>query len=391
MKITDVIQLYLDFGDIPVSNESLYQKINEKNSSINFNEKNEKNYNINKRKFRWFQQTLKHAGVIEKVQGNRGLWKLCKEKEKELTPIDDEFSLVGFSTDLGVAILGNCKTLFSRMNEKINLILLSPPYPLTASRNYGNVSEKVYVDWLCNTLEPVIVSLAPGGSLCINVSNDIFLSKMPARSLYRERLVLTLCDRFGLYKCDELIWNNPSKPPGPVQWASLQRQQLNVGWEPVYWFTNDPTQLASNNQRVLQPHSERQLRLIESGGIKKSSVCSDGAYIKRVGAYSNKTKGKIPKNVLTFGSASKELNAYRKHCLDNNLPVHGATMPIALAKFLIEFTTRENELVVDPMAGSFTTCLAAEQTHRRWIGTEKMLEYVQGARFRFSNAPGFAY
>lgn len=389
MKITDVIQLYLDFGDIPVSNESLYQKINEKNSSINFNEKNEENYNINKRKFRWFQQTLKHAGIIERVQGNRGLWKLCKDKENKLTPIDDQVSLVGFSTDLGVAILSNCQTFFSKMNDQINLILVSPPYPLANSRHYGNVEEKKYVDWLCTTLEPVIESLAPGGSLCLNISNDIFLSKMPVRSLYRERLVLALSDRFGLYKCDELIWNNPSKPPGPVQWASLQRQQLNVGWEPVYWFTNDPAQLASNNQRVLQPHSERHKRFMKSGGINKSSVCSDGAYYKRLGAYAKQTKGKIPKNVLTFGSGGKELNEYRNKCLEHGLPTHGATMAYKLAKFLIEFITAENDLVVDPMAGSFTTCLAAENTNRRWIGTERMLEYVQGASLRFSDKPGF--
>jgi hypothetical protein len=46
------------------------------------------------------------------------------------------------------------------------------------------------------------------------ISNDIFIAKSPARSLYRERLVLALHDRLGLWKMDELIWENKSKPQG---------------------------------------------------------------------------------------------------------------------------------------------------------------------------------
>jgi site-specific DNA-methyltransferase (cytosine-N4-specific) len=94
--------------------------------------------------------------------------------------------------------------VFSRIDAPIVLCLTSPPYPLAKARNYGNVDAEHYVDWFCRTVEPVIKNLVPGGSLAINLSNDIFVPGLPARSLYREKLVIALCERFGLYKIDEI-------------------------------------------------------------------------------------------------------------------------------------------------------------------------------------------
>lgn len=64
-------------------------------------------------------------------------------------------------------------------------------------------------------------------------------------------------------------------------------------------------------------------------------------------------------------------------------------MPLSLASFLVGLLSSEDDLVVDPFAGSFTTAKAAERLGRRWLSTEIMLEYVVGAATRFSDASGF--
>lgn len=71
------------------------------------------------------------------------------------------------------------------------------------------------------------------------------------------------------------------------------------------------------------------------------------------------------------------------------LPMHGATMPLALSKFLVQYFTKRGDLVCDPTAGWFTSALAAEKSHCRWIATDHMLEYVAGSQLRFNQAPGF--
>ncbi len=339
---------------------------------------------ILKRKIRWYQQTLKHAGVLKSVPGKRGLWALTDlDGDQKLKQIAPGMALLGFSTELGIAIVAHCESFFSRIKTPISLIITSPPYPLAKARHYGNVSEAVYVDWVCATLEPVIKLMVPGASLCLNIGNDIFMPNSPARSMYRERLLLALHDRFGLYKMDELIWE-ANKPPGPVQWASKSRVQLHCGYEPVYWLTNDPSKVRSNNQRVLQPHNEKHLAFVRAGGSKKMAVHSDGAYRVKVGSYGRETAGRIPRNVQHFAMGAQDMNAlYKAYCEQHGLVRHGASMPISLPKFLIQFLTEKDEVVADPLGGRLKVAMAAEALGRRWITTERVFDYVAGSAVCF--------
>lgn len=345
--------------------------------------------NLFERKLRWIQQSLKSSGILSRVEGPRGVWELTKPAAKDLSSILPTVSVIGFSTDLGIAILGTCESVFSSIDSPISLVVTSPPYPLASQRRYGNPPEPVYVDWICKTLEPVIKNMVPGGSICLNISNDIFLPQSPARSMYCERLLLALNSRFGLELMDRLVWDNPQKPPGPFQYASKARTQLNVAYEPVYWLTNDPHKVRSNNRRVLQQHSEKHLALIRNGGENREGVYSDGAYRVRPGSFGAPTEGRIPKNILRYGHRCKEQSAYKKAARALGLPVHGAPMPSKLASFLINFLTEPGDLVADPFSGSFTTAAEAERLGRRWLATETMVEYVLGGSTRFTQAPGY--
>lgn len=392
----EVFHAYASPPDGQLSNAQLYEQVANRTGidPEKFAErvpigKNGQLHSVLQRKCRWHQQTLRAAGILEHVEGERGVWRLTRPAGDELNQVRTGVSVVGFSTELGVAILGSCDTVFAAIDSPIVLCLTSPPYPLAKSREYGNVSEQAYVDWILRMLEPIVRNLVPGGSICLNISNEIFLVGSPARSLYRERLVLALHDRLGLYKIDELIWYNRSKPPGPVQWASKERVQLNVAWEPVYWFSNDPGRLRSDNRRVLQEHTERQLALIRGGGEQRTGRHSDGAYSIKRGSYGNETAGRIPRNVIDIGHACADQRLYKQNARSLGLPPHGAPMPLELASFLIRFLSEPGDLVVDNFAGSFTTAKAAELLGRRWLSTEVMLEYVMGAATRFTDAPGF--
>lgn len=381
---TAVIDIYTSENE-PLSNHELYDRLASRQGlGKNAFEtapvgKAAAPVSILKRKIRWYQQTLKHAGVLRRVEGERGVWSLVNPaSEKGLARISEGVALLGFSTKLGIAVLSSCEHFFSRFDEAISLVVTSPPYPLAVARRYGNPTEAEYVDWLCATIEPVVKNLAPGGSICLNIGNDIFMPQSPARSLYRERLVIALSERFGLYKMDELIWCSP-KPPGPVQWASKKRVQLNVGYEPIYWFTNDPTKVRSDNRRVLQPHTEQHLKFVRSGGVKNPAVKSDGAYRVKSGSYSNETPGRIARNVFTFSHGKEDQNAaYKSYCETHGLVPHGASMPISLAKFLINFLSQKGDLVVDMFAGRMKVAKACEDLGRRWVCTERVFDYLHG-------------
>lgn len=342
-----------------------------------------------KRKIRWYQQTLKQLGVIERVEGERGIWRLTENAGKELHKTIDSVKLVAFSTDLGVAIWGRCQDVFGGINKPIALCVTSPPYPLRQARAYGNPDESQYVDFICAALEPIVGNLVPGGSIVLNISNDIFESKSPARSLYVERLILALHDRLGLSLMDRIPWVNFSKPPGPTHWACVKRVQLTTAYEPVFWFTNDPMRVRSDNRRVLEQHTERHLRLMQAGGAKRTAEYGDGAYKIRPDSYGRITEGKIPRNVIQRGHSCNDTLMYRQHAGNLGLPVHGAMQPTSIPDFFIRFLTEPGELVVDLFGGTIRTGLAAERLGRKWLVTEWILQYIRGAAELFRDYPGF--
>ena len=339
-------------------------------------------HSVAKRKVRYHQQTLKHLGLIERA--GRGVWRLTTEGKDKLRRIQHGARMLAFSTDLGLAIWGWGEEALSLLDLPITLMISSPPYPLRKPRSYGNPREEQYVDFICASLEPVVKRLRRGGSIVLNVSNDIFEKGKPSRSLYRERLVLALHERLGLHKMDEIIWHMPDKAPGPVQWASKQRYQLNYGYEVCYWFTNDPLRVLADNRRVLLPHTERHARKIAAGGEQRDASFADGAYRIHPGRFGNPTPGRIPRNVLKISHHCAELNAQRAVCRELGLPVHGATFPLALPRFFVEYLSEPGDLVVDQWGGWGQTAKACEKLGRSWFLADNIHEYLRGAGERFS-------
>lgn len=391
-----VLGAYASTPDRPMSNSDLYQAV-ARRAALPVTEterveavgKAKAPRNLYQRKVRWYQQTMKAMGLLERVDGQRGVWQLTDRARKDLHPIRRPWKVIAFSTDLGMAIWGAAEDVYSSLDIPITLCFTSPPYPLRQSRQYGNVDSRAIVDFICNALAPIIDRLSLDGSLVIQMSNDIFEPQSPARSTYLERLVLAMEDEFGLSLMDRIIWHNPCKPPGPMQWASRTRQQLNVSWEPVLWFCRDPLKVKSDNRRVLEPHTEAHRALIERGGERREAVYGDGAYRLRHGSYGTPTAGRIPRNLIRQGHRCRWTDLYRERAGALGLPLHGAGMPFALPEFFIRFLTEKGDLVVDPFGGRCMTGRAAESLDRPWICSELMLEYAQGGAELFRDAEGF--
>ena len=62
--------------------------------------------------------------------------------------------------------------------------------------------------------------------------------------------------------------------------------------------------------------------------------------------------------------------------------VHPTEKPVELMEDIITSITRENDIILDPFAGSGSALVAAKQTGRRYIGIELDDGYYQTARQR---------
>lgn len=66
---------------------------------------------------------------------------------------------------------------------------------------------------------------------------------------------------------------------------------------------------------------------------------------------------------------------------------HPTVKPLDLMEWLITLVTRENQIVLDPFTGSGTTCKAAKDKARRFVGIEKQEKWADVARVRAGITP----
>ena len=68
-------------------------------------------------------------------------------------------------------------------------------------------------------------------------------------------------------------------------------------------------------------------------------------------------------------------------------PQHPAEKPVALLEYLIEKSTQEKEMVLDPFMGTGSTCVAARNAGRRYTGIEIERRWYEHAQRRLDAAP----
>lgn len=61
---------------------------------------------------------------------------------------------------------------------------------------------------------------------------------------------------------------------------------------------------------------------------------------------------------------------------------HGATMPVEMARYFVEYFSKKGDLVYDPFMGTGTTAIASILQNRNYIGSEITSEYIDIANKR---------
>ena len=263
------------------------------------------------------------------------------------------------------------------LHGTVDLILTSPPYPLTSPKAYGNKNGEEYLNWIISVMEGLIPLLKSSGSLVIEIGNT-WNKGEPTMSIVPLQTLMAIKERLDLFVCQQFIWHNPSKLPGPATYVNIKRIRVKDSFTHIWWFAKNPTPFADNT-RVLDPYKEGMKRLLETQTYNQGTRPSG----HKIGdGFLKENKGSIPSSVLSI-SNTKESQQYREWCKKNGVPQHPARMPEKLAEFYINFLTKKQGLVFDPFAGSNTTGFTAQKLGRRWVSVEQKSEYVLGSKGRF--------
>ena len=108
---------------------------------------------------------------------------------------------------------------------------------------------------------------------------------------------------------------------------------------------------------------------------KQGSTIADNMLIHGVGAY----------NLEKWQMFSEKGDNYIEiPNLSTDRGLHPTQKPLALMKALIELTTQDGQLILDPFAGSGTTLVAAKELNRHYLGFEINEEYYNNSLNRLN-------
>ncbi|MDQ7781440.1 MAG: site-specific DNA-methyltransferase [Desulfomonilaceae bacterium] len=283
-------------------------------------------------------------------------------------------------TEFGRAYLGNSLELLKGVADgTVNLIFTSPPFALTRQKEYGNKSSDEYADWFMQFAGDFRRILTEDGSLVIDLGGA-YLPGRPTRSLYQFDLLIRLCREFGFSLAQDFYHYNPSRLPAPAEWVTVRRIRVKDTVNTVWWLSKTDHPKADNRQ-VLKPYSNSMKQLLKTGYKPKLRPSGHDISAK----FNKDNQGAIPPNLLQLANTESN-SAYLKACRKEGIKPHPARFPVGLADFFIRFLTHEEDMVLDPFAGSNTTGFAAEKRKRRWIAFELDETFLKGSMLRFTEA-----
>jgi len=292
-----------------------------------------------------------------------------------------------YTTDGGMAVLGDSLEVMRKIpTGSISLVLTSPPYALHFKKAYGNKDKHEYIAWMLPFAQEIKRILKDDGSFVLNIGGS-YNKGTPTRSIYHFKLLVSLVEEVGLHLAQECFWYNPAKMPMPAEWVTVRRVRVKDSVEYVWWLSKTPHPKA-NNRKVLRAYSADMLRLNKR---KPRETTRPGGYIIKESFADLETGGSIPPNVIEEDAAEDMLrfgnnaanDRYILKCKEAGMTIHPARFPAALPDFFVRLLTDQDDIVLDPFAGSNTLGMVAEKLGRRWVAIEMEEDYLRASKFRF--------
>jgi DNA modification methylase len=256
-------------------------------------------------------------------------------------------------------LCGDCKDVLStHPDNTFDLIFTSPPYADSRSKTYGGINPNDYVDWFLPRSAQFLRVLKPTGTFILNIKEK---AEYGERHTYVIELILAL-RRQGWLWTEEFIWHKKNCYPG--KWPNRFRD----AWERCLQF-NKTRHFKMNQEAVMVPMGEwakTRLRALGANDIVRFNSRVGSGFGKNIANWSDRQMA-YPTNVLHLAT----------ECSNKN---HSAAFPQSLPEWFIRLFTDEHDWVLDPFAGSGTTCHAAIALRRSTVGIDILPDYCAMAR-----------
>jgi len=235
----------------------------------------------------------------------------------------------------------------------VDLVICSPPY--NVGKNYKNHNDALPLEEYLALLRDVWVEckrvMRPGARICVNVAGVDRQPYLPLQSF----ITLQLHD-LGFLMRGQIIWDKAASVGVSTAWGSW-RSPSNPTLRDVHEYI---IVFCKDQFRLEQPKGE----------MAKSTKQAAMAARRLATDLTSEEFTALTKSIWTFPTIAAQRVG------------HPAPFPVELPRRLIKLYSWKGALVLDPFCGSGSTCVAASQLERLWIGADIDPHYVELAEKR---------
>jgi len=245
---------------------------------------------------------------------------------------------------------GNCVEVMKDMEDNlVDLTVTSPPYD--GLRNYNGYS------FPFEEVARELYRITKEGGVVVWVVNDATRGGTETGTSFKQALYFK---EIGFNLHDTMIFKKSNPIP------QIYRKRYNNEFE--YMFVFSKGQVKTHNKIMVDcAHAGLEL----NGTTYKNFSKNEQKRAKPANPVKDK---KIKGNIWEY--------VVGKKAEDQEAKGHPAPFPCALARDHIYSWSNEGDIVLDPMCGSGTTCRAAAEMGRQYIGIDISPEYIAIARER---------
>ena len=265
--------------------------------------------------------------------------------------------------EIGKIINGDCIEVMKTLPEScIDLIVTSPPYGVNINYDVHNddMTLEEYLEFSENWLTQAYRVMKDDGRIALNIPYEINRQEKGGRIFFVSEVYQVMKKiGFKFFGIVDLEEDSPHRSK-TTAWGSWMSPS-----SPYIYNPKECVILAYKNKHIKKVKGEPQWK-----GEVMDVEQEDGTFKKKT-VYEEQDKKEFMD--LVFGQW-KYLNDSRpltKACFSMDIPTKA-----------IKILSYKNDIVLDPFAGSGTSCVAAEILDRRWIGIELSSNYVEIAMDR---------
>lgn len=221
-------------------------------------------------------------------------------------------------------------------DDSIDLIFADPPYNI--GKQFVDfhdkwASDQEYAQWCYSWLDTCIKKLKSNGSMYLMTSTQA----MPYLDLYIRTKLTVL---------SQIVWFYDSS-------GMQAKKYYGSLWEPILFCVKNKKRYTFNAEEIL---------VEAKTGAKRKLIDYRGETPK---PYNTQ---KVPGNVWQFPRVRYRMPEYEEHPTQK---------PEVLLERIIQASSNVGEVILDPFAGTFTTCAVAQRLGRKSIGIECQEKYVK--------------